>query len=55
MPAFDAIDHSFSRLPSAGFSTNNAGIGHDHSPLINTIALGSVLLISGRNCGLHFR
>ncbi len=53
MRLFDAICHSFSTVAIGGFSTHDASIGYFDSALIESIAIGFMIL-AGINFGLHF-
>ena len=53
MSLFDAICHSFSTVAIGGFSTHDASIGYFDSALIESIAIGFMIL-AGINFGLHF-
>jgi trk system potassium uptake protein TrkH len=53
MDVFDAIAHSFSTVAIGGFSTHDLSIGFFDSAVIESIAMGFMLL-SGMNFALHF-
>ena len=54
MGVFDAICHSLTTMPTGGFSTKNANIGHYDSSLIHYIII-FFMFIAGVNFSLHFR
>ena len=51
---FDAICHSFTTMPTGGFSTKNASIAAYDSQLIEYIII-IFMIIAGTNFSLHFR
>jgi|TARA_B100000427_G_scaffold24794_2_gene18374 trk system potassium uptake protein TrkH len=54
MPLFDAVCHSFTTMPTGGFSTQNASIGaYDSVAIHYTVIL--FMFIAGANFTLHFR
>ena len=54
MGVFDAICHSLTTMPTGGFSTKNANIGHYDSSLIHYIII-FFMFVAGVNFSLHFR
>ena len=54
MQTFDSICHSFTTMPTGGFSTKNASIAHFDSALIHYIII-FFMFIAGINFSLHFR
>ena len=54
MDAFDSICHALTTMPTGGFSTKNASIGHYDSSVIHFIII-FFMFIAGVNFSLHFR
>ncbi len=54
MNLFDAVCHTFTTMPTGGFSTKNASIGHYESSAIHYIII-FFMLLAGINFSLHFR
>lgn len=54
MTWFDAVCHSLTTMPTGGFSTKNASIGHYDNPAIHYIII-FFMFIAGVNFSLHFR
>jgi trk system potassium uptake protein TrkH len=54
MDVFDAICHSLTTMPTGGFSTKNASIGHYDSLGIHYIII-FFMFLAGINFSLHFR
>lgn len=54
MDVFDAICHSLTTMPTGGFSTKNASIGHYDSLGIHYIII-FFMFLAGVNFSLHFR
>ena len=54
MEAFDSICHALTTMPTGGFSTKNASIGHYDSSVIHYIII-FFMFIAGVNFSLHFR
>ena len=54
MEPFDSICHSLTTMPTGGFSTKNASIGHYDSTVIHYI-ITFFMLLAGVNFSLHFR
>ena len=54
MEAFDAICHSFTTMPTGGFSTKNASIAYYNSPMIHYIII-LFMFLAGINFSLHFK
>jgi trk system potassium uptake protein TrkH len=54
MPLFDAVCHAFCTMPTGGFSTKNASIGHYNSPYFDGIFI-LFMLLAGINFSLHFK
>ena len=54
MDAFDSICHALTTMPTGGFSTKNASIGHYDSSIIHYIII-FFMFIAGVNFSLHFR
>lgn len=52
MSTFDALCHALSALSLGGFSTHDANIAYFHSPLIETVLMGFMLL-AGINFATH--
>ena len=53
MPWFDSICHSFTTMPTGGFSTKNASIGYYDSVAIQYIII-FFMFLAGINFSLHF-
>ena len=53
MPWFDSICHSFTTMPTGGFSTKNASIGYYDSASIQYIII-FFMFLAGINFSLHF-
>ena len=53
MPWFDSICHSFTTMPTGGFSTKNASIGHYDSAAIQYTII-FFMFLAGINFSLHF-
>ena len=54
MGMFDAVCHAFTTMPTGGFSTKNASIGHYDSSVIHYIII-FFMFVAGVNFSLHFR
>jgi trk system potassium uptake protein TrkH len=54
MPLFEAVCHSFSTMPTGGFSPKNASIAHYNSPYFDAVFIFFMLLAS-INFSLHYR
>ncbi len=54
MSLFDAVCHTFTTMPTGGFSTRNAGIGAFDSSAIHYIII-FFMFLAGVNFSLHFR
>ena len=54
MGTFDSICHAFTTMPTGGFSTKNASIGHYDSSTIHYIII-FFMFLAGVNFSLHFR
>lgn len=54
MSFFDSVCHSFAALPTGGFSTKNASVGHYQSVYIDYVILIFIFL-AGINFSLHFK
>lgn len=54
MGTFDSICHAFTTMPTGGFSTKNASIGHYNSSTIHYIII-FFMFLAGVNFSLHFR
>jgi len=54
MGIFDSICHAFTTMPTGGFSTKNASIGHYESSIIHYIII-FFMFVAGVNFSLHFR
>jgi trk system potassium uptake protein TrkH len=54
MSLFDAVNHTFTTLPTGGFSTKNASIAHYQSAYIDYVII-LFMLIAGMNFALHFK
>jgi len=54
MEWFDAICHGFTTMPTGGFSTKNASIGHFESGFIHYVII-LFMLLAGINFSLHFK
>ncbi|GAB4194630.1 MAG: TrkH family potassium uptake protein [Wenzhouxiangellaceae bacterium] len=50
---FDAICHSFTTIPTGGYSNYDASVGHFNSPVIEMIAI-LFMVIGGINFALHY-
>ena len=54
MGIFDSICHAFTTMPTGGFSTKNASIGHYESSIIHYIII-FFMFVAGVNFSLHFK
>jgi len=54
MSLFDAINHTFTTMPTGGFSTKNASIAHYRSAYIDYVII-LFMLIAGMNFALHYK
>ena len=54
MSFYDSLCHTFTTLPTGGYSTKNASIAHSNSIYIDGIAIGFMLL-AGINFSLHYQ
>lgn len=54
MPLFDAVCHTFTTMPTGGFSTKNASIAHYQSPYFDFIII-VFMMIAGTNFSLHYK
>lgn len=54
MSLFDSICHSFTTMPTGGFSTKNASVGHYQSGYIEWVVL-IFMFLSGINFSLHYK
>ena len=54
MSLFDAVNHTFTTMPTGGFSTKNASIAHYQSAYIDYVVI-LFMLIAGMNFSLHFK
>ncbi len=54
MPWFDAVCHSFTTMPTGGFSLKNTSIGYYDSSVIHYIII-LFMFLAGVNFSLHFR
>lgn len=54
MTFFDALNHAFCTLPTGGFSTRNASIGHYNSPYFDAVFI-VFMLLAGINFSLHYK
>ncbi len=54
MSLFDSVCHTFTTMPTGGFSTKNASIGHYDSSTIHYIII-FFMFMAGINFSLHFR
>jgi len=54
MGFFDAICHTFTTMPTGGFSTKNASIAHFDSLYVDTV-ITIFMLLAGINFSLHFQ
>jgi trk system potassium uptake protein TrkH len=54
MSLFDAVNHTFTTMPTGGFSTKNASIAHYQSAYIDYVVI-LFMLIAGINFALHYR
>ncbi|MBW1778730.1 MAG: TrkH family potassium uptake protein [Deltaproteobacteria bacterium] len=54
MPLFDALCHTFTTMPTGGFSTKNASIAHYHS-LYFDIVIIVFMILAGINFSLHYQ
>ena len=54
MPWFDAVCHSFTTMPTGGFSTQNASIAAYSNPIIHYIII-FFMFLAGVNFTLHFK
>ncbi len=53
MNYFDSLCHTFTTMPTGGFSTKNASIGYFQSPYIETV-IAVFMILAGINFSLHF-
>ncbi len=53
MPWYDAVCHSFTTMPTGGFSIKNASIGHYNSAVVHYIII-FFMFLAGINFTLHF-
>jgi len=54
MSVFDSICHALTTMPTGGFSTKNASIGHYDNSVIHFIVI-FFMFVAGVNFSLHFR
>jgi trk system potassium uptake protein TrkH len=54
MPVLDSLHHTFTTMPTGGFSPKNASIGHYNSVYIDTV-ITVFMFLAGVNFALHFR
>jgi trk system potassium uptake protein TrkH len=54
MPLFDAVCHTFTTMPTGGFSTKNASIAHYHSLYFDFIIV-VFMMIAGTNFSLYYK
>lgn len=54
MSLFEALNHAFTSMPTGGFSTRNASIGHFDSVYIDVVVI-VFLLLAGINFSLHYQ
>jgi len=54
MSVFDSVCHALTTMPTGGFSTKNASIGHYDSSVIHCIII-FFMFLAGVNFSLHFR
>jgi len=54
MTFYDALCHTFTTMPTGGFSTKNASIAHYNSVYIDSVIIGFMLL-AGVNFSLHYQ
>ena len=54
MGFFDAICHTFTTMPTGGFSTKNTSIAHFDSPYIDGVII-VFMFLAGINFSLHFQ
>lgn len=54
MDLFDALCHTFTTMPTGGFSTKNASIAHYHSFYFETVII-VFMLLAGINFSLHYQ
>jgi len=54
MNLFDALCHTFTTMPTGGFSTKNASVAHFNSVYIDTVII-LFMLIVGINFSLHYQ
>ncbi len=54
MSLFDSLCHTFTTMPTGGFSPKNASIAHYNSPFIDMVVI-FFMLVAGINFALHFQ
>ncbi|MDO9558730.1 MAG: TrkH family potassium uptake protein [Syntrophales bacterium] len=54
MSLFDAVNHTFTTMPTGGFSTKNASIAHYRSAYIDCVII-LFMLVAGINFSLHYK
>ena len=54
MTFFDALCHTFTTMPTGGFSPKNASIGHYHSVYIDMVVT-FFMIVAGINFALHYQ
>lgn len=54
MPWFDSVCHTFATMPTGGFSTKNASVGHYRSVYIDFIIV-LFMFVAGMNFSLHYK
>ena len=54
MPLYDALCHTFTTMPTGGFSTKNASIAHFDSVYIDCVII-FFMLLAGINFSLHYQ
>ncbi len=54
MSLFDSVCHSFATMPTGGFSTKNASVGHYQSSYIDWVIL-IFMFLAGINFSLHYK
>ena len=54
MTLYDALCHTFTTMPTGGFSTKNASIAHFNSVYFDTVII-AFMLVAGINFSLHYQ
>lgn len=54
MSLFDSVCHTFTTMPTGGFSTKNASIAHYNNPYFDFIII-VFMMIAGMNFSLHYK